>query len=689
MIRFRLHNRGKRRTVLYGALIAIALMAACARVKAPGVKPAFAPALPAPVSVAGRSVCIDPGHGGSWSGAISPHNQVRESDVNLRVAHRVKELLGEAGVHVSMTRESDVALVPDGLAQDLSARAAFANASGADLFVSIHHNADIKKDSTKNDLEVYYKLGDDGPSLDLAQRLIAHLSDDVRKDDAPKRLLPGNYKVLRECALPCVLLETSYLTEPRNAERMANADGIEAEARSIAAGIVTYFQSGPPSGVRVHGVIETAQGLHISHISVGEGAPVDPDTIVCFVDNTAFAGRASVTPAGADWSFLQPLKNGERTIEFRFRNTKGMAASASTTITVDRKPAALVVEQVPSKVPKKGMSEFLLVARPTDAFGIAVADGVQVRLPELGKTAVCQDGLARFYVPIAGLKDTVHVECEGVSGRHKVLFGEKSWAHVNLLDAVSKKSISGVRAIAGGAIVSESTIDGWIALPRRDGMLLVRNGYPDSKTGIPSDGSTIALKPLFKGALIDRRIVIDPAHGGRDPGLVGPSGLRGSDANLDVARRLAAMLEKAGAHVMLTRDGDVERTEPERVLDAERFKPDVFLTITFGSADTALRVLDSDGHQIAGESSLVAHYPGSENGKRLAEHIAGEIGITAIRSSVSYPVQQMSCPAVLVYPRSIVTPDAEASLGRIETRVDSAKGIAVGLTRWFDESIKK
>lgn len=99
---------------------------------------AAAPEQPAKLSRRGRRVdriALDPGHGGTDPGATG-RSGIQEKDVVLDVAHRAAPLLArELGVSTLLTRDSD-ARVP------LEERVARANAFGADLFVSIHCNAD-------------------------------------------------------------------------------------------------------------------------------------------------------------------------------------------------------------------------------------------------------------------------------------------------------------------------------------------------------------------------------------------------------------------------------------------------------------------------------------------------------------------------------------------------------------------
>lgn len=97
------------------------------------------------------SVVVDAGHGGPDPGAVGP---VVEKAVNLEVALRVRRLLQEAGVEVTLTRESDTAFSPD-KRTDLTQRVALAE--GKHLFVSIHANATVpaRADGWCG-LEVYY-----------------------------------------------------------------------------------------------------------------------------------------------------------------------------------------------------------------------------------------------------------------------------------------------------------------------------------------------------------------------------------------------------------------------------------------------------------------------------------------------------------------------------------------------------
>ena len=76
-----------------------------------------------------------------------------------------------------------------------------------------------------------------------------------------------------------------------------------------------------------------------------------------------------------------------------------------------------------------------------------------------------------------------------------------------------------------------------------------------------------------------KRIVIDPGHGGRDPGAIGPSGLKEKDVVLRIAKGLKKKLKKQGYEVLLTRERDVYLRLEERTAIANTKKADLFISL--------------------------------------------------------------------------------------------------------------
>jgi N-acetylmuramoyl-L-alanine amidase len=84
-----------------------------------------------------------------------------------------------------------------------------------------------------------------------------------------------------------------------------------------------------------------------------------------------------------------------------------------------------------------------------------------------------------------------------------------------------------------------------------------------------------------------RRIVIDPGHGGHDPGALGPDGLREKDVVLDIAHRAAPLVARElGIATLLTRDNDVFVPLDERVARANAFSADLFVSVHCNASES-------------------------------------------------------------------------------------------------------
>ena len=238
-----------------------------------GVTPppaALTPSLPAGANQL-RRVMLDPGHGGKDPGA-SAHG-VREKDVVLDIAQRLRQHLSARGVEVLMTRDDDTFIA-------LGERTRLANQRGADLFLSIHANASRNRNA--HGVEAYYlrekadgsawawaasgefdapvpaaELGassrtlkailwdlahaeDRRESVELSMRLCRTLREELQ---ARSRGVRGaRFQVLRTAAMPAVLLEVGYLTNTAEEARLGDPSYREAFARALADGVLHYAQ---------------------------------------------------------------------------------------------------------------------------------------------------------------------------------------------------------------------------------------------------------------------------------------------------------------------------------------------------------------------------------------------------------------------------------------------------------------
>ena len=90
--------------------------------------------------------------------------------------------------------------------------------------------------------------------------------------------------------------------------------------------------------------------------------------------------------------------------------------------------------------------------------------------------------------------------------------------------------------------------------------------------------------PVTPSVITGHRIVIDPGHGGRDPGAISPIGVREKDIVLPVALEVARLLRQAGHEVILTRQADIFVELDERAAVANRRDADLFVSIHADSA---------------------------------------------------------------------------------------------------------
>lgn len=172
-------------------------------------------------------ICVDAGHGGSDSGAVgSEPFRLAEKEVTLQVSLRLEQELEQRGHRVVMTRRVDRTL-------GLLARARFANRLKAELFVSIHANAAAT--ASAEGMEVYhFPESREGRSTAVAvlKSLVAALPD--HKNRGVKE---ANFAVLRVTEMPAVLVETEFITHPRQLRFLSDPASQQSLAEAVAEGI--------------------------------------------------------------------------------------------------------------------------------------------------------------------------------------------------------------------------------------------------------------------------------------------------------------------------------------------------------------------------------------------------------------------------------------------------------------------
>jgi N-acetylmuramoyl-L-alanine amidase len=176
-------------------------------------------------------ICIDAGHGGSDPGAIGTDPfRLTEKESNLHLAVHLERELENRGHWVVMTRRQDRTL-------SLSARAAFANRLEAEFFVSIHANA--ASSAAAEGMEVYHFPASTRGGAAAASILGAMLG--AFPGHRNRGIKEANFAVLRLTAMPAVLVECEFLTNPDQLRFLADPDQQQALAAAIAGGVPDSF----------------------------------------------------------------------------------------------------------------------------------------------------------------------------------------------------------------------------------------------------------------------------------------------------------------------------------------------------------------------------------------------------------------------------------------------------------------
>lgn len=180
----------------------------------------------------GRKIAIDPGHGGSDSGAIGASG-VREKVINLIVAEKLIKLLHEAGATVVVTRNGDQTVIHQ-------QRVDLINSSKADIMISIHANA--FNNSESNGTETFYHAGSANAAasrllaLQLQRELIAALG--LRN----RGVKESSFFILKNTRIPAALVELGFISNPAEERILLDPENQERAAMALYRGIEVYFQ---------------------------------------------------------------------------------------------------------------------------------------------------------------------------------------------------------------------------------------------------------------------------------------------------------------------------------------------------------------------------------------------------------------------------------------------------------------
>ncbi len=181
-------------------------------------------------------IYIDQGHNPQNPNAGAEGNGLLEQDITYRIGQELAALLrADPNFEARLSRPTAETILGTSNSTSLQARVRDANEWGADYFISLHTNA--SSNSQANGIEAF-AYSEPSRAFSLGEDILDELSDITGLNNRGMKVRPGLY-VLRRTAMPSVLVELGFITNPGDATLMNGSP--ELFARGIYNGILEYL----------------------------------------------------------------------------------------------------------------------------------------------------------------------------------------------------------------------------------------------------------------------------------------------------------------------------------------------------------------------------------------------------------------------------------------------------------------
>ncbi len=284
--------------------------------------------------IRGWKIFIDPGHGGNDRRSVGIKKKVIEADVNLKVAFYLRDYLTSAGAIVFMSRDKDTTV-------SLEDRVKMATQSGADIFISIHHNA-MPGDPNVYYASTWYHAVEGDKSFHPCNKDIARyiqrdlafalrISGPLASFDGTMSdyiVYPGQgFYVLRNATMPAVLVECTFFTNEYEERRLSIDEFNQIEAWGIFKGLAKYLQAGVPKIELISDSILTSPGPTIL-LKVSDKSGIDKQSIQIKIDSITIPKDFIATVENKNFSIILftpnfNLTEGTHTLDVIVRNKNG------------------------------------------------------------------------------------------------------------------------------------------------------------------------------------------------------------------------------------------------------------------------------------------------------------------------------------------------------------------------------
>jgi N-acetylmuramoyl-L-alanine amidase len=552
---------------------------------------------------------LDPGHGGNDRFNKGPKKDVIEADINLKLGLTLRDYLQRAGAVVYISRDVDTTI-------DLLDRSKFSNQSGADLFVSIHHNALGNDDHFTNFTSTWYHAVDGDKDYHPVNHDMAKY---VQRDLAYVMGNPGSlgsfdgtlsdytvypnsgFSVLRNANIPAILIEGSFFSSYYEEQRLKIPEFNEIEAWGVFKGLGKYFRAGIP---KLEIIGETSFEIYKPTIKIKatDKNGINSNSIFLKLDNDTIKTEFDKSTGIISFTPASDLTNGKHLLDVIVENKNGNHSFPfKKNINIAPPTATLKMEIYPKQIPPDRDAISLIQVLALDKKGNPVADGTRIKFSitsgSIDYSASTINGKAFVYSKASGQRGYGIITAE--SGEVRLqdtvrYFGSKSKYILGKISDPEGKPIAGCGVVLPRTETMLFSLPNYI-ITTEDGKYIISEEFGDSvNLTYLKDGyfgkvvnvnlnngvnrTDIILEKVANAVLFNKTFVIDPRYGGSEKGgTVGD--LNASKVNLEIANYLFNLLKAAGAKVLLTRDSDITISEEERTKITQDIKRGFYIRI--------------------------------------------------------------------------------------------------------------
>ncbi len=179
-------------------------------------------------------IALDAGHGLNTSGKQTP-NGIKEWTLNDKVRKRVAEILSGYNCEVIHTDNNE-----GNIDEALSARLNKYLSAGADVFVSIHHNAFTGVWNNATGVEVYTDKNATPQDVRLAEAVYSRLVSNTGL--AGRGVKKANFYVINQNKIPAILVEGGFMDGTKDFAVITSKEGQQAYAKAVAEGIIEFLK---------------------------------------------------------------------------------------------------------------------------------------------------------------------------------------------------------------------------------------------------------------------------------------------------------------------------------------------------------------------------------------------------------------------------------------------------------------